>query len=276
MVGAEKTTRCRTAMNDQEIVIGDFRLDPSNACLWRGGEVINLSPKVFKVLSYLVRRAGQLVTRDELLGAVWPDTIVGEAALTGSGCSPAARSRSFRPFTSLIVSSASIQKSQSPRACRSDSWRAAEKSSHQGNSKSRAPWSRAISFVESSDPVSTTTSSSTQGRMPARQAGSVSAASRTIMQRESRGPDRCEKFVAMIHAPREGGSWVDFRMKPTSRRGYPGARLRQLKMLALVRCVQAAGGAVRWRHAPEGFTWWAKKSPENYGSSGAVKGEAGR
>ena len=32
----------------------DFRLDPSRACLWRGTQVVALSPKVFDVLHYLV------------------------------------------------------------------------------------------------------------------------------------------------------------------------------------------------------------------------------
>jgi hypothetical protein len=40
--------------------------------------------------------------------------------------------RSLRPFSALMVSSESIQKIQSPVACCNDSFRAAEKSSHQG------------------------------------------------------------------------------------------------------------------------------------------------
>jgi predicted ATPase len=58
-----------------------FRLDPVNQCLWhngesREGERILLTPKAFAVLSYLVDRAGRLVTQAELLEAVWPDTFV--------------------------------------------------------------------------------------------------------------------------------------------------------------------------------------------------------
>jgi DNA-binding winged helix-turn-helix (wHTH) protein len=55
----------------------EFRMDPVNQCLWRradsGGEVrVALTPKAFDVLRYLVERAGQLVTHDELLDALWP------------------------------------------------------------------------------------------------------------------------------------------------------------------------------------------------------------
>ena len=58
-----------------------FRLDNVNQCLWRrrdGGqdECIRLTPKPFAILHYLVEHAGRLVTQDELLNAVWPNTFV--------------------------------------------------------------------------------------------------------------------------------------------------------------------------------------------------------
>jgi DNA-binding winged helix-turn-helix (wHTH) protein len=58
-----------------------FRLDTVNQCLWRRGDAgqearILLTPKAFAVLEYLVEHAGRLVTHDELLEAVWPDTVV--------------------------------------------------------------------------------------------------------------------------------------------------------------------------------------------------------
>src|SRR5271157_4888128 len=58
-----------------------FRLDTENQCLWRRGDALDdervmLTPKAFAVLRYLVEHAGRLVTQDELLEAVWPDTFV--------------------------------------------------------------------------------------------------------------------------------------------------------------------------------------------------------
>ncbi len=58
-----------------------FRLDTVNQCLWRhrdngNDERINLTPKAFGVLRYLLERAGRLVTQNELLEALWPDTFV--------------------------------------------------------------------------------------------------------------------------------------------------------------------------------------------------------
>jgi DNA-binding winged helix-turn-helix (wHTH) protein len=59
----------------------DFRLDPANACLWRGTQVIALTPKAFDVLHYLVTHPDRLVTKDTLLDAVWPETAVSDAVV---------------------------------------------------------------------------------------------------------------------------------------------------------------------------------------------------
>ena len=53
-----------------------FRLDTANHCLWRGEDRVSIPPKAFDVLRYLVENPGRLVTQDELLDAVWPDTHV--------------------------------------------------------------------------------------------------------------------------------------------------------------------------------------------------------
>ncbi len=59
----------------------DYRLDVPNAQLWRGEELVKLSPKALSVLDYLVARPGQLVSKDELFEAVWPEVVVSEGAL---------------------------------------------------------------------------------------------------------------------------------------------------------------------------------------------------
>jgi DNA-binding winged helix-turn-helix (wHTH) protein/tetratricopeptide (TPR) repeat protein len=58
-----------------------FRLDTVNQCLWRrreshDDERISLTPRAFGVLRYLVEHSGRLITHDELLNALWPDTFV--------------------------------------------------------------------------------------------------------------------------------------------------------------------------------------------------------
>src|SRR5438876_2330923 len=63
-------------------VFDEFQLDLHDERLWRGHEVLHLHPKTFAVLCCLVTQAGQLVTKDTLLEAVWPETVVSEAVVT--------------------------------------------------------------------------------------------------------------------------------------------------------------------------------------------------
>jgi len=55
---------------------GCFRLDTANECLWREEAQIALPPRPFMVLRYLVEHPGRLITHDELLDALWPETYV--------------------------------------------------------------------------------------------------------------------------------------------------------------------------------------------------------
>jgi DNA-binding winged helix-turn-helix (wHTH) protein len=55
---------------------GSFVLDLANQCLRREGSLIALQPKPFAVLRYLVENPGRLITHDELLDKLWPETFV--------------------------------------------------------------------------------------------------------------------------------------------------------------------------------------------------------
>jgi pimeloyl-ACP methyl ester carboxylesterase/DNA-binding winged helix-turn-helix (wHTH) protein len=57
-------------------------LDTDRYALRRGDEIVHVEPQVFDVLAYLVERAGSVVTKAELLDAVWGDRFVSESALT--------------------------------------------------------------------------------------------------------------------------------------------------------------------------------------------------
>lgn len=61
---------------------GEFTLDLDRGALLRAGGDIKLRPKSFEVLRYLVERQGLLVSKDELLDAVWGRTVVTEDAVT--------------------------------------------------------------------------------------------------------------------------------------------------------------------------------------------------
>ena len=60
---------------------GPFRLDPTTETLWRDEVLLPLPPRPFAVLAYLVVHAGQVVSKEMLLEAVWPNTAVTEGVL---------------------------------------------------------------------------------------------------------------------------------------------------------------------------------------------------
>jgi DNA-binding winged helix-turn-helix (wHTH) protein len=53
-----------------------FGLDTANQCLLHNGAPVDLAPKPFAVLRYMVENPGRLITHDELLDALWPETFV--------------------------------------------------------------------------------------------------------------------------------------------------------------------------------------------------------
>ncbi len=59
-----------------------FSLDASRRELWRGAALVALRPKCFDVLTCLARGAGRVITKDELMQAVWPKLVVTDESLT--------------------------------------------------------------------------------------------------------------------------------------------------------------------------------------------------
>ncbi len=67
----------------QEIYeFGPFRVDPGKETLRRDGEPVPLTPKTFQILLVLIRNSKEVVTKDDLMKMVWPDTFVEEANLS--------------------------------------------------------------------------------------------------------------------------------------------------------------------------------------------------
>ncbi len=69
-------------MLQQRFRFGDFTVDTACGSLVRGSAPIALRPKAYALLEYLVRNAGRLVGKDELLGAVWGSVVVTDDSLT--------------------------------------------------------------------------------------------------------------------------------------------------------------------------------------------------
>jgi DNA-binding winged helix-turn-helix (wHTH) protein/tetratricopeptide (TPR) repeat protein len=70
--------------SDPKVVyeFGPFRVDPDKQVLLREGLPIAVTPKAFETLLVLVRRSREVVTKEELLKAIWPDSFVEEANLS--------------------------------------------------------------------------------------------------------------------------------------------------------------------------------------------------
>ena len=64
------------------LAFGEHRLDIERRELRRGAELIGVEPKVFDLLAFLVRHRDRVVSKDDLLQAVWGGRIVSESALT--------------------------------------------------------------------------------------------------------------------------------------------------------------------------------------------------
>ncbi len=65
----------------EQYEFGDFKLDASERRLSNNGQAVPLEPKAHDVLVALVRRAGRLLTKRELLDLVWPESFVEEGIL---------------------------------------------------------------------------------------------------------------------------------------------------------------------------------------------------
>src|ERR1044072_9010739 len=61
---------------------GVFRIDVNKRLLLNNGETVSLTPKAFDTLLLLVENSGQLVSKDELMSRLWPDTVVEEGSRT--------------------------------------------------------------------------------------------------------------------------------------------------------------------------------------------------
>ena len=58
-----------------------IRIEAENEWAWCGARRLDLAPRAFAVLRHLVEHQGRLITKEELLSAVWRDAIVSDAAL---------------------------------------------------------------------------------------------------------------------------------------------------------------------------------------------------
>lgn len=71
-------------MREKQLTFGPFRVDPRQQVIYRGPTQLPLGARSLRLLAHLVRNSGRLVTKQELLEAVWPDAHVSEAVIKKS------------------------------------------------------------------------------------------------------------------------------------------------------------------------------------------------
>src|SRR5215831_18690343 len=68
-------------MDDEVFAFGSFRLVPARRVLLEDGKPLRVGSRVFDILVALVERAGETISKEELISRAWPGTVVEEAAL---------------------------------------------------------------------------------------------------------------------------------------------------------------------------------------------------
>jgi len=66
---------------DALLLFGRFALHPRRRLLLEAGEPVRVGSRALELLGALVERSGEVVSRDELVARVWPDTVVEETSL---------------------------------------------------------------------------------------------------------------------------------------------------------------------------------------------------
>ena len=71
----------RSATTDgmsDEMIVGSLRLDPRRQAAWSGETALDLSPRALAVLEYMIRNAGLVLSKDEILANVWDHAFEGD------------------------------------------------------------------------------------------------------------------------------------------------------------------------------------------------------
>ncbi|MEA3218157.1 MAG: two-component system, OmpR family, response regulator [Acidimicrobiia bacterium] len=66
------------ARHPSPAAVGDLRIDPALHRVWRGDAEITLTAREFDVLEFMVRRAGQILSKSGILGGVWEHDFDGD------------------------------------------------------------------------------------------------------------------------------------------------------------------------------------------------------
>jgi two-component system OmpR family response regulator len=94
--------RSTATVDSGVLMVGDLTMDTRTRCVTRQGRAIDLQPREFRLLEYLMRHAGEVVTRTMLLEKIWdfhfePRTSVVETHISRI------RAKVDRPFETALI-----------------------------------------------------------------------------------------------------------------------------------------------------------------------------
>jgi len=78
----DSQTGAMSSLASSLYAFGEFRVDVQNRVLCRGEDPIALTPKAFELLLLLIQHSGEVLSKDELMQTMWPDSFVEESNLT--------------------------------------------------------------------------------------------------------------------------------------------------------------------------------------------------
>jgi Tol biopolymer transport system component/DNA-binding winged helix-turn-helix (wHTH) protein len=81
-LGDKFLRRVKYLEQESTYTFGEFRVSVEERTVYRNGERLSLTPKMFDLLLLLVRNAGRIVEKEELLSTIWPDSFVEEGSIT--------------------------------------------------------------------------------------------------------------------------------------------------------------------------------------------------
>ncbi|RZH87239.1 response regulator transcription factor, partial [Staphylococcus aureus] len=67
--------------DEDDILIGSIRIRPEYFEVYRGDELLELTPKEFELLLYLIERQGRVITREHMLNSVWNYEFAGDSRI---------------------------------------------------------------------------------------------------------------------------------------------------------------------------------------------------
>ena len=82
MISERELQPIKNMANPRIFVFGEFSFDALDKVLWRDEKIVSLPPKTCELLCIFIENAGRLLTKEELMSAVWENTFVEEANLS--------------------------------------------------------------------------------------------------------------------------------------------------------------------------------------------------